>query len=113
MNTKVMFAMAAGLLLAIQVSASIPAGAEKSGQTPQGYMMMGRNVVVLPEMLHAGDRMDLFNAVGEKVLEAYVGHGYMAANISNLPQGAYTLVISRRGRIITSQMTPFIGMGAR
>jgi hypothetical protein len=113
MNAKAIVAVAAGLLLALTVSASIATGTEKGNPMLKGYVLMGRNVVTLPEMLRSGDRMDFYDARGEKVLEEYVGHGYMAADISKLPQGAYTLVVSRNGKIVMSQMTPVIGMGGQ
>jgi hypothetical protein len=112
MNTKLMLVIA-GLLLALPVSASIPVKAEKGFPALKGYVLIGRNVVVLPEMLRSGDRMDFYSATGEKVLEQYVGQGYMAANISGLPHGTYTLVVSRNGRIVASQLTPLMGMGER
>ena len=109
MITKMILVIAAGLLVGAPASAFIPAKVVKNDPLVKGYVLMGRNVVVLPEMLVAGDCMDFYNSNGDVVLEEYVGNGYLAADISKLPEGAYNLVVSRNGRIVASQMTPFIG----
>jgi hypothetical protein len=113
MAARIMLVMAVGLLSALPVSASIQAKIAKSDPVLNGYVLIGRNVVVLPEMLRSGDRMDFYNSKGDKVLETFVGSGYLAADISRLPQGAYTMVISRKGNIVTSRMTPIIGMAGQ
>jgi hypothetical protein len=113
MNTKILVAIILCLLIAGQVIASAPVNSLQNQSVMKGYVVIGRNVVLLPERLQIGDRIDFFNVRGRKVFEQYVGSGYLAANISKVPKGNYTVVVYRNGKRIASQNTPIIGIRGR
>jgi hypothetical protein len=109
MNTKIILSIAAGLLIAGTVSGAVGINTVQNQSTMKGYITVGRSVVVLPEMLQQGDRIEFYNTQGELVLRQNVGYGYLSAGISEIPQGVYTMVVFRKNDIIASQMTPFVG----
>ena len=113
MNMKLMTAIIGCLVIAGSAIASV-SGINKNNYTAmKGYITIGRNVVVLPERLQSGDRIDFYNAKGSIVFEQYVGAGYLAADVSNLAKGAYTLTVFREDKIVSTQKVPFIGNKAK
>jgi hypothetical protein len=113
MNTKILAAMILCLFMAGQVLSSAPVNSSQNQWITKGYVTIGRNVVVLPERLQTGDRIEIFNINGKKGFEQFVGSGYLAARLSKMPLGIYTVVVQRDKRIITSLTTPLAGMAGR
>ncbi len=109
MNTKLMFAIISCLFIAGAISGAVPVNTYNLSSTMKGYVTIGKNVVVLPERLLSGDRIEIFNAQGSKVFEQYVGAGYLAANIPNISTGVYSLTVFRGGKVLSSRKIPFIG----
>ena len=68
-----------------------------------GYITVDRNVVVIPERLQWGDRIDMYDLKGAKVMRQYVGAGYLAADISNIPMGVYFISVYRSGKVIAQK----------
>ncbi|MBN1307253.1 MAG: hypothetical protein JXA18_05015 [Chitinispirillaceae bacterium] len=110
------------MMLAAAISCMISAGAVmasvsnhpfQNNWAMKGYMTVGRSVVVLPERLLAGDRIELFNGSGVKVRGLTVGTGYITMNVSTLPKGVYSLVVYRTGQMITSRKIALVGNGKR
>ncbi len=113
MKTKLALVIVSVLLAAGLVGGSVPVKVLNSPSVMKGYMTIGKNVVVLPERLQRGDQIDFYNSRGSKVFEQFVGSGYLAANISKLPQGFYDMVVYRKGTIVTSQKVPLVGNRGR
>jgi hypothetical protein len=101
------------VFFASQTFGAIPVIYSQNNPAMKGYITIDRNVVVLPERLQLGDRIELFRANGTRVMEQYVGTRYLSTNISNMPQGMYSLVIYRANKVIATRVIPIMGMEGR
>ena len=99
MKNAVLAVVLSSLVSAMGVMASV------SGNSfwYNGYVTIGRTVVVLPQRLVAGDRIDFFNIYGQKVFEKKVHSGYLSADVSGIPAGRYSMVVYRNGAVIASR----------
>jgi hypothetical protein len=109
MKIKAMIAMISCLLATGLIMASVPMNSFQNQWITKGYITIGRNVVILPERLRLGDRIDFYDLHGVKVFEQYVGTGYLAANVSKILTGVYNLSVRRNGKVIASKEVPIIG----
>ena len=101
------------VFFASQTFGGVPVIYSQSNPAMKGYITVDRNVVVLPERLQLGDRIELFKANGTKVIEQYVGTRYLSANLSNMSQGVYSLVIYRANKVVATRVIPIMGMEGR
>jgi hypothetical protein len=106
MRNRIVFAAISCLLGAGVVVTSVASDSGKSRMTTKGYVAIGGNVIVLPERLQAGDRIEFFSADGKRIMSNNVGQGYLPMDFSMLPSGAYDMVVYRRGDIIAEQTVP-------
>jgi hypothetical protein len=109
MRTKIMVALISCLIAVGLAGASDVFNSSQNQWITKGYITIGRSVVVIPERLQTGDRIDFYNARGVKVFHQYVGSGYLAASVAKLPKGFYNVVVVRNSRIIGSQKIPLVG----
>jgi len=99
--TAVMVCFTAGMALALPPEASVHSpGAEN------GYLTVGNNVVVLPVPLRTGDRIELYNLQGTRILNKTVGDGFLSFNMRNFPEGLYNLVVERGRNMIATAKVP-------
>ena len=105
----VMLTLIAGVVLT-----AFAANASLSGSNfpapGKGYIAIDRTIVLLPSPLQWGDRLVMYNIQGKKVLEEFVGNGYLAANLSKLPTGVYTVTIVRKNSTIAAERVPIMGI---
>jgi hypothetical protein len=112
MKTKLIVSVIICLFIAGLSSGAIPSRGHENNAI-MGYITVDRNVVVLPERLQFGDRIDIFKANGARVLEQYVGNRYLSTNISNIPEGVYSVVIYRANKVLASKVVPIMGTEGR
>jgi hypothetical protein len=113
MRTKLIVSFIVCLFIAGQALAALPTAHNQDKTAIKGYITVDRNVVVLPERLQFGDRIDLFKANGARVLQQYVGNRYLSTNISNIPEGVYSIVIYRANQILATKVVPIMGTDGR
>jgi hypothetical protein len=109
MTTKMFLSIAAGLLIATMVAGATPTKTMQDQSPLKGYITVGRNVVVLPERLQQGDRIEFYNTQGDLVFGQNVGNGYVSAPLAGIPKGVYTMVVFRKNMILVTEETPFLG----
>jgi len=95
--------------MAAALSAQTPKTASSTATGINGYVTIDRNIVLLPQRLQSGDKIEIFDIHGRKILEEYVGGGYLEVNVSNLPRGLYTLMILRKKDIVAVRLVPLLG----
>jgi len=93
------------LAMAFNPSQTMTPGAEN------GYLTVGRSVVVLPVPIQTGDRIELYNMHGARIIGRTVGDSYLSQNISTVPEGIYSLVIRRGHNVIATENVPVAGNG--
>lgn len=105
------------LILALSIACLCGMSALISGQTTpmplgqfplKGYVSLGRNIVVLPEQLRAGDKILISDIQGRTILQENIKEGYISRNITEIPEGVYTLTIIRKNSIVGSVKVPII-----
>jgi hypothetical protein len=106
---KLILALSIACLFGMSVLVSGQTTPVPLGQFPlKGYVSLGRNIVVLPEQLRAGDKILITDIKGRTVLQENLKGGYIARNIAEIPQGVYTLIIIRKNSIVGSVKVPII-----
>jgi hypothetical protein len=76
----------------------------------KGYVAIGGNVVVIPERLQSGDRIEFFDDYGKSIMSHLVGNGFLRIDFTSILSGVYDMVIYRNKEIIAEEMVPVIGM---
>jgi len=107
MKTVLTILMAA--IITVGFSATTPPAGRLNPTLGNGYITIDRSVVILPQRLKWGDKIALFNIHGRKVLEEYVGGGFLEVDVSKLPGGFYTILVSRNNAVIAAKVIPILG----
>lgn len=112
MKTTFLIAAVAFLTFSGGVMAMSPTRSMQSPGAENGYITIGRSVVVLPVPIQKGDRLELYNMNGVLIMSRTVGNGYLSQNISTIPEGMYGLVVHRGRSIIAAENVPIAGKKA-
>lgn len=116
MSVKIKLIVAMMMCLLITGSAAYGEGEGSiGGNQPAGeqYVTVENARAVLSNGLQAGDQVILYNMEGEEILSQCVINYTDSVDLSTIPEGIYTMLVCRSGKVVETKQVPFIGMEGR